>query len=65
MFSHRLEALNVAVLLEGRENDVEEPEAEETVSGDLLARRWTAQLTASNLGTTAKNGPNRYATKII
>jgi len=50
---NRLEAFYVAVLLKGRKNDVEEPEAEEAISGDFLTRRRTAQLTAGNLGATA------------
>jgi len=43
----------VTVLLEGGKDDVEEPESEEAVCGDLLAGGGTAQLTAGNLGITA------------
>ena len=50
---YRLEALDVTVLLEGGKDDVEEPESEEAICGDLLAGGGTAQLTASNLGITA------------
>jgi len=43
-----LESLDVAVLLKGREHNVEEPESEEHGGADLLGNRRAAQLTAAH-----------------
>ena len=51
--AYRLEALDMTILLERREDDIEEPEAEEDTRGKLLSRLRTAQLSTGNLGVTA------------
>ena len=44
----------MAILLESGEDNVEEPESKEAVSGDLLARVRATQLAATNRGITTR-----------